>query len=116
MLTKQGITVVLLYMCEAHAKETWPLSAAAPVSHSTETDRLHAAEQLLARFPGLAAVVGKHVYLDSLDNQAATALGFWPERYVFIEDGRVHWESSLRLEDRFADLPKAIAEAAKAVW
>jgi len=104
-----------MYLAEAHAADSWPLSAEARTTHSCLSQRLEAAESFLAEYPGLASLVDE-VFVDSMDDKTTIDNGLWPERYVLLEGQSVLWASSLRFEDRGADVPRLIRDTALSLW
>lgn len=103
--------VVFLYLAEAHAADSWPLSGCARSVHRSLEERLKAAQGFLDEHPGLASVVDD-VYVDDMDENTTVANGLWPERYLLLNGAMVQWASSLRFEDRCVDVPKLICDAA----
>jgi len=103
---------VFLYLAEAHAADTWPLSAGATKAHTGEEDRLRAARALLEAFPEVETLFGAHVYADAMTDAMATGLGLWPERYVLTAAGEATWASSLAFEHRWDDVCGSVLAAA----
>lgn len=114
--SETGACPALLYLAEAHAAETWPLSTNAPKVHGSIEERLAAAQNLLAEYPGFAQLVQGRIYVDDLDNKTTLANGLWPERYLLLEGNHICWASSLSYEERFADVPKQLSNAARELW
>lgn len=54
--------------------------------------------------------------MDTLEDEMAVTYGLWPERYLLVEDATVRWASSLRFEERLADVPRQLATAAADLW
>lgn len=111
-----GAKIALLYLSEAHANETWPLSVHAPPAHGSTVERLQAARQLLSQHPQFASMLENRIYADSLDNALAVGYGLWPERYMLLDGNVVGWTSSLSFEARCANLPQELAAAAVTLW
>jgi len=111
-----GACPMLVYLAEAHSHENWPLSLQAPSSHADMSQRMSAANTLLADFPEFAELLQGHVYTDMLDDNATLAYGLWPERYLLVERGTVQWASTLSFEARSTDLPVLLRRAASDIW
>jgi len=104
-----------MYLAEAHAADTWPLSNNCLNAHSNITHRLAAARSFLTEYPELASVVDE-MYVDFMDDKTTVNNGLWPERYLLLDGRTVQWASSSRFEDRFVDIPGRILEAATSLW
>lgn len=104
-----------MYLAEAHAVDSWPLSSKAQKTHSSISHRLEAARSFLREYPELASLIDE-MYVDSMDNATTVSNGLWPERYLLLDGPTVLWASSLRFEDRLADIPTHIREAAASLW
>lgn len=100
-----------LYLCEAHAKESWPLSPDAPNNHGSLNERVAAATSFLDKWPTLKGLASA-TYVDQMENDTTVCNGLWPERFVLLRHGVVSWASSL-IEDSTADLPQKLSEAAQ---
>lgn len=96
-LREAGWRVIFVYLCEAHAADTWPLSPEAPCQHKTLQERLTAARALLSSHPDFASAVDEW-FVDTLENTTTVANGFWPEKYVVAREGVVEWASDLTSE------------------
>lgn len=110
-----NVKVVFLYLVEAHAADSWPLSLHAPSSHKSMEERIQVASKFLCQHPKLSALVDEW-YVDNLDDATTRANGLWPERYALLEGSAVLWASSLAFEDRYMDIPQALRSAANTVW
>lgn len=100
-------------MCEAQARDSWPLSPDAPRNHTSLEERVSAAQQLLQAHPDFAQLL-EAWYVDDMDDSTTIANGFWPERYIFAVDGRAAWASTIS-EATGSELPedfRAMAAAA----
>mmetsp|Transcript_15908 Transcript_15908/g.29105 ORF Transcript_15908/g.29105 Transcript_15908/m.29105 type:complete len:111 (+) Transcript_15908:836-1168(+) len=106
---------MLIYLAEAHAEDTWPLSRCAPPRRAQVHERVEAVQQLLAQNPQLAALVQDRVYVDGQQNAITLEYGLWPERYLLLEGNKVLWASALTYEARANDMSKDIPAAAAAV-
>lgn len=89
-----GAQILFVYLCEAHALDSWPLSPNAPRNHRCLQERQAAAEALLQRWPAFAAVVDA-TYIDKMDNVTTVQNGFWPERFFVVRAGAPVWASVL---------------------
>lgn len=98
-----------MYLCEAHALETWPLSPNAPKNHSSLSDRHQAIEQLLRKFPRFNSLLDECL-IDHLDDASTISNGLWPERYLLLQGGLVAWASDLSSGSEVAALGKAASE------
>lgn len=92
-----GASVFFIYLSEAHALDTWPLSSDAPHSHANLDLRRDAATSFLSRWPNFAREV-QCSFVDGMNDENTIAKGLWPERYLVIRDGVVTWASSLTEE------------------
>lgn len=88
-----GAALLFVYLCEAHAADTWPLSPAAPRSHKSLGERRWAAESFLGRWPDFASELDGS-YIDGMDEASTLANGLWPERYLVVRNGLVAWASN----------------------
>lgn len=118
LTSKYGLKPVFVYLAEAHAANTWPLSKCGPTAHEDLQERRQAARNFLERFPGLSTLVGQEVYIDDMSDKTTVDFALWPERYMLLEAGEVRWASSHAYEKRMAmaDMSKALEDAACAVW
>jgi len=105
-----------MYLAEAHAAETWPLSESAPRVHGSVEERLAAAQKLLDTYPEFARLLEGRLYVDSLDNATTLANGLWPERYLLLEGSEVLWSSTLSFEERTTNVPAQLISAAHSLW
>lgn len=112
---EKGAKVVFLYLAEAHAADTWPLSPNAQTVHRSLEQRLAAAASFLAARPELASLVDEW-YMDSLDEATTLSNGLWPERYMLLNGQTVMWASSLSMEDRNEDIPALLDSTAASLW
>lgn len=87
--------VIFMYLCEAHAADSWPLSTKAPQNHRTLEERIRAAKAFMQTWPALREVV-HNVVVEEMDNALTMSLGLWPERFLDLEDGEVQWASSFK--------------------
>lgn len=78
-------------------------------------ERLQAAQAFFRENPMLATAIDEW-YVDALDNRETRKLGLWPERYLLLDGQMVKWNSSLRFEDRHADIPSLLRDAASKTW
>lgn len=101
-----------MYLCEAHALDSWPLSPAAPVNHRSLADRQAAGEAFLRQWPAFAEQLHAW-YIDGMDDGTTIANGLWPERYVVLKGGRATWASAFS-ED--GPLPVELRAAAAAAF
>ena len=85
--------VVFMYLCEAHASDSWPLSTNAPRNHRSLEERTSAAQAFLQKWKSLQDAVDI-VLVDSMDDSITISLGLWPERFLLLEHGTVQWASS----------------------
>jgi hypothetical protein len=92
-----GASVLFIYLSEAHALDTWPLSSDAPRSHSNLESRRDAATGFLSRWPQFAREV-QCSFVDGMNDENTIAKGLWPERYLVIRHGVVTWASVLTEE------------------
>lgn len=111
-----GASPMLVYLAEAHAAETWPLSKDAPHIHNNLEERIGAARRLCKEYPQLDDLLDGRVYVDGLDNATTLANGLWPERYLLLEGNDVVWASTLSFEERLADVPAQLKDAAHSLW
>lgn len=98
-----------MYLCEAHALDTWPLSPNAPKNHSSLNDRQKATEQLLQKFPSFNSLLDECL-IDQLDNSSTISNGLWPERYLLMQGDSVVWASDLCCGSEVTALGKAASE------
>jgi len=106
----------MIYLPEAHAAETWPLSANAPHVHTNLQERLTAAHNLLNMYPEFANLLKDQIYVDNLDNTTTLANGLWPERYLLLEGNHIRWASTLSFEERLTDVLVQVDDAARTLW
>jgi len=111
-----GVRPTLLYLSEAHAAETWPLSENAPSMHNSNEDRLSSARSLLETYTDFADILNGEIYIDDIANAITLAYGLWPERYVLLEGNKVIWASTLSFEERCTDVLTQLHAAARAAW
>ena len=90
--------VVFMYLCEAHAADSWPLSTNAPKNHTCLEERICAAQAFLHKWQSLQDVVDM-VLVDAMDDSLTVSLGLWPERFLLTEQGVVKWASSFEDAD-----------------
>lgn len=100
-----GASVLFIYLSEAHAIDTWPLSSDAPRSHANLDNRRDAATRFLSRWPQFAREV-QFSFVDGMNDENTIAKGLWPERYLVIRDGVVTWASALT-EEPIGDMWRA---------
>lgn len=86
--------VIFVYLCEAHAADSWPLSTRAPRNHKSLDERQTAGAAFLRQWPALAQQIHSW-FIDDLDDQTTITNGLWPERYLLLKEGRVAWKSTL---------------------
>lgn len=91
--------VLFVYLREAHAIDSWPLSPDAIPDQRSLADRQSAGQTVLDTWPEFAEQVSE-CFIDTLDDTTTIANGFWPERYVVVRKGRVVWASSFMLDRR----------------
>lgn len=103
--------ILFLYLCEAHALDSWPLSPNAPKNHSNLLERRAAAAAFLCKWPAFQQLV-QGVYVDDMDNTATIGFGLWPERFLVLKKGVVTWASTLN-DEVPGDLPQQLQEAAQ---
>mmetsp|Transcript_32202 Transcript_32202/g.39584 ORF Transcript_32202/g.39584 Transcript_32202/m.39584 type:complete len:105 (-) Transcript_32202:158-472(-) len=84
-----------MYLCEAHAADSWPLSTNAPRNHTCLEERVCAAQAFLGKWPNLQDLVDM-VLVDEMDDSTTISLGLWPERFLLLEQGVVKWASSFK--------------------
>lgn len=89
--------IFFIYLCEAHALDSWPLSHNAPPNHRSLCERRLAATSFLTRWPALQGLI-KQTLIDNMDDRTTVELGLWPERFLFLQGGKVAWASSLTEE------------------
>lgn len=110
------LRLIFVYLAEAHALDTWPLSSGAPASHSTIEERLEEAKKFLAGYPRFASLVDGHWYIDALDDETTRRNGLWPERYLLLDGAVVRWSWTLSYEERYRDIPEALQDAVEELW
>lgn len=111
---KYNAVIIFLYLCEAQARDSWPLSTNAPNNHTSLEERVSAGQKLLAEHPGFAQQL-EGWYVDDMDDATTIANGFWPERYVFTVGGKVVWASTIA-EATGTSLPDDFAATAASVF
>lgn len=87
-----------MYLCEAHAADSWPLSTNAPKNHTSLEERVCAARAFLQKWPSLQDAVDM-LLVDGMDDSITISLGLWPERFLLLEDGVVKWANSFEDAD-----------------
>lgn len=90
--------MIFMYLCEAHAADSWPLSTNAPRNHTCLEERVSAAQAFLQKWQSLQDVVDM-VLVDAMDDSVTISLGLWPERFLLIEQGIAKWASSFEDAD-----------------
>lgn len=93
--SKYGFKVFFIYLAEAHALDTWPLSTSAPRSHKSLSERHAAAKAFLSREADFAAEI-ETCFLDGMDDALTKELGLWPERFLVLEEGAIQWANTFR--------------------
>lgn len=107
----------MVYLAEAHAADTWPLSEnEICAQHNFVEQRLCAAKRLLDQYPDLTDLLEGRLYVDNIDNQTTLAHGLWPERYLLLDGDKVQWASTLSFENRLVDINSQLLLAARQVW
>jgi len=101
--------VIFVYLCEAHAADTWPLSPTAPPSHKSVAERAAVGLAFLERWPAFAELLHSW-YVDDIGDEATIRLGLWPERYVYLQHGRAVWASTFKEDPNLCDELRAAAE------
>jgi len=84
-----------MYLCEAHAADSWPLSTNAPRNHQCLEDRISAARTFLEKWQHFRDILDM-VVVDDMDDSLTISLGLWPERFLLLEHGVVQWSSSFQ--------------------
>lgn len=112
---KGDAKVIFVYLAEAHAADSWPLGDSAQKVHRNMGERVAAAQIFFHENPMLAAAVDEW-YVDDLDNDVTLSLGLWPERFLLLQGPLVKWNSSLSFEDRHAEIPALLQDAAQQIW
>lgn len=112
---ESGAKVIFIYLAEAHAADSWPLSPSAQNVHRSLEQRLAAAKLFFHDNPMLAVAVDEW-YVDALDDCITKHYGLWPERYLLLDGPTVKWNSTLSYEDRHADIPALLRDAAHTIW
>jgi hypothetical protein len=118
IIAERSVRVVFVYLQEAHATDTWPLTSNGHIlsAHRCDEDRISAARAFLDEYPSFASLVRDQWYVDTSDNGFAIQNGLWPERYLLLDGHRVCWASSLLFEERFTDIPHALRDAVATKW
>ena len=89
---RPSVKIVMVYLAEAHAADTWPLGFDINQPKNI-SERAQNCKNLLDRFPALKDSIDA-VFLDSMDNEFNKITGAWPEKYFFANDeGIATWKS-----------------------
>lgn len=79
-----GVQWLLVYICEAHAEDEWPIGApvVAVNQHKTVEDRVEACRDCVE-----ALGVQIPTVLDSIENEFNETYASWPLRFYLIDNG-----------------------------
>jgi len=108
-----GADFVMVYLCEAHASDEWPIGLAAlgieVCAHRCLAERRSAAEAMLARLPlrehGFTVcldLIGKK--MEEEDNPFDRAMPSWPFRFWVVQHGRIALRANLKNGGKQLDL------------
>lgn len=110
--TSNAVNLVVVYVAEAHAADTWPRGTPHPDApwrsirqHCSLDERVAAAKALQQEtsFDGLLLV-------DGMDDNFEQSFAVWPERAFVLQDGvftyisELHEDGSIRWEHELRDL------------
>lgn len=77
-------TIVLIYLQEAHADDTWPMGFGI-LSSTNISERIQNAKNFIQKWPKLSDKLNGRIFLDNMQDEFNTIAGVWPESYIFTD-------------------------------